>query len=140
MAVKGLLYQKTRDMTEEEKDCEGLVYLRWSQFDDPTKPGSGKKFMERDTVQILDRVVHKTKMVLNIELAYVTPQTAEIKGLISTDSHRIGKAVRIRLMCPKKRMRLVSALIGEGVRRIAVGMKTVYYDTDDQKKESLYIW
>lgn len=129
-------------MTEEEKDCEGLMYLRWSQFDSPDSKGSGKKFMDRETVLLLDRVVHKTKMVLDIRTGYTTPKYASIMGLTTSDPHRIGKAVRIRILNPKKRMRLAKALIEEGVTRIALGREVLYYDTDMQQrqKEWLALW
>lgn len=127
-------------MTDEEKDTEGLTYLRWSQFDSPDKEGTGKKFMDRETVYLLDRVVHRTKMVLDIELGYTTPQYANLKGLVSMSPHRIGKAVRIRILSAKKRGRLVKALHNEGVERVAVGRKVVYFDTDDQQGEWLAIW
>ncbi len=121
-------------------DCEGLTYLRWSMFDSPDHLGSGKKFMEREPVLILDRIVAKTDMSLNITLAYTTPSYADKKRLISTDSHRVGKAVRIRVLNPKKRMKLISLLILEGVRRIAVDRNQVYFDTDDLKEDALYLW
>ena len=123
-----------------EKDCEGLLYLIWSQFDSPDQPGSGYRFMEREPVQLLDRVVHKTKMVLNIQLGYVSPKYARMKGMTTFDSHRVGKAVRIRIKCKKKRMRLVSALILEGVRRIAIDRELIYFDTDDQKQDEMPLW
>ena len=138
-AVKGREPSKLQQM-DEEKDIEGLVYLRWSMFDSPDSPGSGYRFMERDTVLLLDRVVHRTRMNLNIELGYTSKRYADILGLTTDNSHRIGKAVRIRILHPKKRMRLVKALILEGVERIGLKLDAVYFDTDNQKKEALYLW
>jgi hypothetical protein len=60
--------------------------------------------------------------------------------LSSKDSHRIGRAVRLRILNPQKRMDLVRLLILEGVTRIAVTKDIVYYDTDDLKERGLYIW
>jgi hypothetical protein len=129
------------ELSEFDKyDCEGLTYLRWSMFDSPDSLGSGKKFMEREPVLILDRVVAKTRMILNITLGYATPSYADKMRLISTDSHRVGKAVRIRVVGHKKRMKLVKALIEEGVTRIAIDREQVYYDTDDLKESALYLW
>lgn len=125
---------------EEERNCEGLLYLTWDMFDSPDQPGSGYKYMERECVMILDRVVHKTKMILNVELGYVSPTKAKMMGLTTHDSHRIGKAIRVRVLNPKKRMKLVSMLILLGVRRIALGWETVYFDTDSQKPEWLSLW
>ena len=125
-----------------DKNCEGLEYLTWDQFDSPDKPGTGYKFMEREPVLILDKLVHRTKMILDIELAYVTPNTARFLSLPSNDSHRIGKAVRLRVLNPKKRMKVIRHLIIFGVKRINVDEETVYFDTDDQKPDwfGLGIW
>lgn len=124
----------------DKQDCEGLVFLTWSQFDSPDQPGSGFKFMERDTVQILDRVIHKTKMVFKIEMGYASPKYARIKGLAHHDSHKIGKAVRIRVTNNKQRMRLVGALWDEGVRRFATDRETLYFDTDNIKGWMFTLW
>jgi hypothetical protein len=119
-------------MTEEEKkDIEGLEYLRWSQFDCPYEEGSGYKFMEREPVLILDRVVKSTRMVLTIELGYVSPRYAEVHSIISTSPHRIGKAIKIKCLCPKKRMKLVKHLVLKGAKSIAVDRESLTFDTDD---------
>ena len=117
---------------EEKKDIEGLEYLRWSQFDCPYEKGSGYKFMEREPVLILDRVVKSTRMVLDIELGYVSPRYAEIHNIVSISPHRIGKAIRIKCLCPKKRLKLVKHLILKGAKSFAVDRKSVTFDTDDQ--------
>lgn len=120
-------------------DTEGLKYLRWSMFDCPYKAGTGYKFMEREPVLLLDDVVQATQMNLDIRLGYVTPHYAKMRGLVSIDSHRIGKAVKMRILSPKKRMRLVSALILRGVHRIGIDRDMVYFDTDDQKPAGLML-
>lgn len=124
------------------RDEEGLTYLKWSMFDCPYEKGSGYKFMDRRTVQLLDRVVHSTKMVLDnaIELAYTSPEKADMLGLVSFSAHRIGKAVRFRITHPKKRMRLISGLCNEGVKRICVSREVVYFDTDDLQPEVFHLW
>jgi len=124
----------------DRQQCEGLLYLRWDMFDSPDQPGSGKKYMEHEPVLILDKIVHQSKMILDVELGYVSPTKAKMMGLTTHDSHRIGKAIRIRVLNPKKRMKLVSRLIKLGVRRIALGWETVYFDTDSQKPEWLSLW
>ena len=42
---------------QDDLDIEGLDYLQWSLFDSPDEKGSGYKFMEREPVYILDRIV-----------------------------------------------------------------------------------
>ena len=125
---------------QDDLDIEGLDYLQWSLFDSPDEKGSGYKFMEREPVYILDRIVKKTRRNFNIILGYTTPSYANKYGLSSKDSHRVGRAVRLRILNPQKRMDLVRLLILEGVTRIAVAKDIVYYDTDDLKERGLYIW
>ncbi len=125
---------------QDDLDIEGLDYLQWSLFDSPDEKGSGYKFMERQPVYILDKIVKKTRRNFNIILGYVTPSYGNKYGLSSKDSHRVGRAVRIKILNPQKRMDLVRLLIIEGVTRIAVAKDMVYYDTDDLKERGLYLW
>ena len=121
-------------------DTEGLDYLQWSLFDSPDEKGSGYRFMEREPVYILDRIVKKTRRNFNILLGYTTPKYANKFGLSTKDSHRIGRAVRLKILNPKKRMDLVRLLVLEGVTRIAIAKDLVYYDTDDLKERGLFLW
>jgi hypothetical protein len=123
----------------EVRNCEGLKYLTWSMFDSSDDIGSGYKFMEREPVLILDKVVDITKSTLNIELGYVTPMLASQLFLASNNSHRVGKAIKIRIVGGKKRMRIVKNLIKLGVVRIKISREFVYFDTDDLKQEELSI-
>jgi len=125
---------------EEQQNCEGLTYLTWDMFDSPDAKGSGFRFMEREPVLILDAVVKKTQAVMNVELGYVSKPVADKMGLVSTDSHRVGKAVRLRCVGHKKRMVIIKALIEFGIERIAVNRETVYFDTDDLKYRAFYLW
>jgi hypothetical protein len=128
-------------MTKEElQNCEGLTYLTWDMFDSPDSKGSGFRFMEREPVLILDAIVRKTQAVMNVELGYVSKPYADKMGLVSTDSHRVGKAVRLRCVGHKKRMVIIKALIEFGIERIAVNRETVYFDTDDLKDRAFYLW
>ena len=120
-------------------DTEGLDYLQWSLFDSPDEKGSGYRFMEREPVYILDRIVKKTRRNFNILLGYTTPKYANKFGLSTKDSHRIGRAVRLKILNPKKRMDLVRLLVLEGVTRIAIAKDLVYYDTDDLKERGLIV-
>ncbi len=121
-------------------DIEGLDYLQWSLFDSPDEIGSGYKFMERQPVYILDKIVKKTRRNFDILLGYTSPSYANKLSLATNNSHRIGKAIKLRVLNPKKRMDLIRLLILEGVSRIAVSNDVVYYDTDDLKERGLYLW
>lgn len=125
---------------EEIQDTEGLKKLRWSMFDSPDAKGSGYRFMEREPVVALDRACRRHDYVPNIILGYTSKMVADDMGLVSTDSHRVGKAVRIRCVGVKKRLKLVRSLMEQGVTRFALSRDTVYYDTDDLKESALYLW
>jgi len=125
---------------DNDLDIEGLDYLQWSLFDSPDEIGSGYKFMERQPVYILDKIVKKTRRNFDILLGYTSPNYAKRLLLATNNSHRIGKAVKLRVLNPKKRIDLVRLLILEGVSRIAISNDVVYYDTDDLKERGLYLW
>lgn len=125
---------------EEELDTEGLRVLRWSMFDSPDDKGSGYRFMEREPVIALDRAAHYHRYVPNILLGYTTPRVADQLRLVSDNPHRIGKAVRIRCVGAKKRLKLIRSLMEQGVQRFAVDKELVYFDTDDLKPPSFYLW
>lgn len=125
---------------EDQFDTEGLSVLRWSMFDSPDVRGSGYRFMEREPVVALDRAAKRYDFIPNIVLGYTSKTYADKMGLLSNDSHRIGQAIRIRCVGPKKRMKLVRSLIEQGVTRIAISRDIVYFDTDMLKSPSLYLW
>jgi hypothetical protein len=101
--------------------------------------GSGKRLMERTPVFILEDIAREERMRFDIELAYVCKNSADDLVLPTKDSHRVGLAVRIRMLSSVKRIKLIRGLIMRGVTRIAVNQKYVYYDTDDLKEMSFYM-
>lgn len=125
---------------EERQNREGLMYLTWDMFDSPGDPGSGYRFMEREPVLILDQIVGKTTRFMNVELGYVSKAYADKNNFPTKDSHRVGKAIRLRILNPKKRFEIVKHLIMLDVKRIAVNLQTVYFDTDELKPNSFMIW
>ena len=125
---------------EEELDTEGLSVLRWSMFDSPDYEGSGYRFMEREPVIALDRAAHYHRYRPNVLLGYTTPRVADGLKLVSDNPHRLGKAVRIRCVGPKKRLKLIRSLMEQGIQRFAVDKDIIYFDTDDLKPPSFYLW
>lgn len=122
-------------------DQRGLVYLYWELFDSPDAPGSAFRYMEREPVLILDDIMREHRdWKPQIEVAYTTKTYADILGLPTSSSHRVGCAVQLRARNPEKRMFIVSNLIRRGVTRIGVGIDHVYFDTDNYlKKDALYV-
>ena len=114
--------------------------LRWSMFDSPDVKGSGYMFMEREPVVALDRAAQYHRYIPNVLLGYTSKTVADKMGLVSSDSHRIGRAIRIRCVGPKKRLKLIRSLMEQGVQRFAIDRDQVYFDTDDLKPPSIYLW
>jgi len=126
----------------EEDDLEGLTRLLWSQF--MCKCGkcsvkTGKDFMERLPVYILDDIAKEERMRFDIELAYVCKQEADRTSIPTKDPHRVGLGVRIRILNAQKRMKLIRGLVVRGVTRIGVNDKFIYFDTDDLRKMGMYM-
>ena len=121
-------------------NCEGLKYLTWDMFDSPDLLNSGYKFMEREPVLILDNLVSKYRITVKVILGYVSKPYADKLRLVRSNSHRVGKAIKIRCVGAKKRLTLVRGLVQQGVHRIGVSDEYVYFDTDDLKERAFYIW
>ena len=121
-------------------NCEGLKYLTWDMFDSPDLPNSGYKFMEREPVLMLDNLVSKYRITIKVILGYVSKPHADKLRLVRSNSHRVGKAVKIRCVGAKKRLTLVKGLCEQGVNRLGVSDEYVYFDTDDLKERAFYIW
>ena len=117
----------------------GLEFLTWDMFDCPNYDGEGTglKFMERKPVLILDKYVKETGRTLTINRAYVGKHYATTNGLPSNSSHRVGLAVRVKVLNQKFRMQLIEFLLREGVRRISFTEKEVYFDCDPLKAPML---
>ena len=131
---------KSVEDKEDEIDTEGLKVLRWSMFDSPDSHGSGYKFMEREPVVALDRAAHRYEYRPNVILGYTSATVANKMRLATTDSHRVGHAIRIRCVGQRKRLTLIRTLMEQGVMRFAVDKETVYFDTDPLKPPAFYIW
>ena len=134
-------------MTEQERrNCEGLTYLTWDMFDSPDQPGSGYKFMEREPVLALDRAIDMMdrKMFNNVVIGYASPYLAKKMNYSINNSHRVGKAILLRVKCPKKKWDLIYALMAQKVPRIALQRndknELVYFDMDDQKERGFFNW
>lgn len=117
----------------------GLEFLTWDMFDDPNWDGvgTGLKYMERKPVLLLDKFVAETGRNLTINLGYAGKHYANTNGLPSNSSHRVGLAVRVKVLNQKFRMQLIEFLLREGVRRISFTQKEVYFDCDPLKAPML---
>ena len=131
----------TFDYTKAD-DEDGLDNVLWSQFScrcGKCHINSGKTFMERLPVLILDAISREERMRIDVELAYVCEDAAyKTHFLPAKDSHRVGLGVTVRCTTLKKRMQIIRQLIYRGVSRIALYDKSIYFDCDDLKPMAFY--
>ena len=78
-------------------------------------------------------------MRFDIRLAYTCKPHSDKIALTSKNPHRVGLAVKIRIINNMKRLKLVRGLIMRGVTRIRLCDEFVYFDTDDLKPMSLHV-
>lgn len=131
----------TFDYTKDD-DSEGLKNLLWSQFGckcSKCNIKSGKNFMERLPVYILDDIAREERIRLDIGLGYVCKPNADNLILTSKNPHRVGLGVRVNTKDSVKRLKLIRGLIMRGVTRIGVYNDYIYYDTDSLKEMGVFI-
>lgn len=120
---------------------EKLNYLDWSDFDSPDVKGSGKRFMETEPVAILETMIYMNRnMSVNIIRAFLSKTEADKLHLPTNDSHRLGKAITLRVVGKKKRLKVIKSLIELGITRIKVSETEVYFDTDEFKDDMFVLY
>lgn len=130
----------TFDYTKDD-DSEGLRNLLWSQFGckcSKCNIKSGKNFMERLPVYILDDIAREERMRFDIDLGYTCKPNSDKLILTTKNPHRIGLAVRVSVKDKVKRMKLVRGLVMRGVTRIGIYDDYIYYDTDSLKEMAFF--
>lgn len=131
----------TFDYTEAD-DKEGLKNLLWSQFGckcSKCNVKSGKNYMERLPVYILDDISREERMRFQIDLGYTCKHNSNRLVLTTKNPHRVGLGVRVSVKDPVKRMKLIRGLIMRGVTRIGIYTDYIYYDTDSLKSMGFFI-
>lgn len=131
----------TFDYTKAD-DSEGINNLLWSQFGckcSKCNIKSGKNFMERLPVYILDDIAREERIRFDIGLGYVCKPNADKLILTSKDPHRVGLGVRVNIKDSVKRLKLIRGLIMRGVTRIGIYNDYIYYDTDSLKEMGVFI-
>ena len=122
-------------------NTEGLTHLYWDLFDSVDSTGSAFRYMEREPILILDDIIKQHQYWRPfVLLGYTSQPVADLLGLPTSSSFRVGKAVRLRAKNPRARMFIVENLIIRGVTRIAASLDYVEFDIDNYlKKPALYI-
>lgn len=113
-------------------------YFKEKEFQACTPPCSLQD-MNQETMNRLDRAREIADIPFVINSAYRSPAWEKAHGRTGDGAHPHRRAVDIRCNTPQNRMKIVSALLIAGFRRIGIG-KTYVHADDDPKKAQDVIW
>ena len=117
-----------------------LKYLTFEQFDCPYSryEDTGYKYMDREILWMLDQAWHLSKIKFKILKGYVSPDGQLRTKELNNSSHLIGRAAEIRCKDPRKRYKMITALLEVGFTRIGFSEDRIYVDNDDMKPDSIW--
>ena len=115
-----------------------LKYFKLSEFDVPSKPGSGRA-MQATTLAMLEHAREIAGIPFVINSGYRTPEHNAKIGGSPTSSHMLGYAVDIRCTA-LTRNTIVQALHKAGFKRIGIAKNFIHADNDPQKKPALWYY
>lgn len=114
-------------------------YFRFEDFDCPSLPGSGYKYMDREFIEMLDEARDIAGIRFKILCGYRTSLQNKVHYKASTaSSHLIGRAAHIECKNSKKRIKIVESLNMVGFRRIGLHRNYIHVDNDDLKPNMLW--
>ena len=113
-----------------------------SEFDSPDLPGSGAKYMNIDFLDKLDYAADICKLQFIIIEGYRTKRENLRLCGASNNSHLVGKAVVLQCKSANKRYKMIAALLESGITRIGISrdQKSIYCDSDDLKKDMIWLY
>jgi hypothetical protein len=116
-----------------------LRFFSFVEFDCPMKPNSGYNYMDRELLSMLDEARRLSGIKFKIVEGFKSTERQKRQGGYPSNSHLIGRAVKIQCLNRKKRYKIITSLLEVGFTRIGVHTKYVYVDNDDQKADSIWI-
>ena len=116
-----------------------MKYFDYSEFDQPGLEGSGKKFMNKDFLKLLDVIRQKYGKPMKINSGYRSEEYNKKIGGVANSSHMKGIAVDVSITTSADRWKFIKACYEVGVTRIGIGNTFVHIDIDNEKTGKL-IW
>lgn len=102
-------------------------------------PSCSLQNMQQHTIDKLDAAREMAGIPFVLNSAYRSKKWELSKGRTGTGAHTQGCAVDIRCNTDENRMKIISALLAVGFRRIGVAKTYIHADDDPKKKQNL-IW
>ena len=102
-------------------------------------PACSLQDMKQHTMDKLDAARELAGIPFVINSAYRSPEWEKKHDRTGTGAHTKGTAVDIRCTTDENRMKIVSACLSVGFRRIGIGKTYIHVDDDDTKMQNI-IW
>jgi zinc D-Ala-D-Ala carboxypeptidase len=116
-------------------------YFKLDEFDCPSMPGSGEKYMCKDFVKTLNSIRHTCGIPLVISSGYRTKEHNDsLKNASKNSSHLIGVAADILCDNSADRIKIVAAAIQHKVRRIGIAEGFIHLDVDFEKPNAIWLY
>ena len=115
-----------------------MKHFKLSEFDCPTKKGSGEK-MDKEFLYLLDLARGVAGVPFKITSGYRTKQHNKDIGGVSNSSHLKGLAVDISVSDSRRRSIVLNALISVGFNRIGIAKTFIHVDSSKEKSQNV-VW
>ena len=112
-----------------------MRYFEFSDFDSPDEEGSGKRYMDREFLEMLDQAREIAGVPFRIESGYRTGAHNRKVGGKPDSSHLYGLAADLKVYGSRERGLIVKALYEVGFNRIGISMGTLIHVDDDYDKD-----
>ena len=110
-----------------------LRYFTYDEFDSPDVPMSGKMFMDRDFVHLLDNARNYAGIPFRINSGYRSKNHNIRVGGTPNSSHLKGLAADIHAPTVGDKFKIVKSLIRVGINRIFIYDTFIHCDIDLSK-------
>ena len=122
-----------------------MKYFTYEEFDSPDEKGSGKSFMDKTFLSLLDRAREEAGVPFKITSGFRTQ--AYNKDLLKrgykaskNSSHLKGCAADISCKSSDKRLKIVKALIKVGYTRLGIAKSFIHVDNDPDKPDAIWLY
>jgi uncharacterized protein YcbK (DUF882 family) len=116
----------------QKSQWDQIKHFKPSEFDDPTKPGSGEA-MRWEIVSKLDMMREKTGLMMIVNSGFRTEAHNNRVGGVDSSAHTGGWAADISVRDSRQRFLLRKAALAVGINRIGTAKTFLHFDCDPTK-------
>ena len=117
-----------------------LKHFSFEEFDDPTMPGSGEKFIDKEFLAELDEIREECGFAFQITSGYRSEEhNAEVGGKKNSE-HKEGKAADIFCISSFRRKRIIEVALAHHIPRIGVKKDCVHLGSSRTLPEGVWTY